>query len=62
MTIQAEKYTGSDGQTYRVWRKDGGDTSPIHKMYPSGYNSKCGHCWAGHTHSTAAHDAELAGK
>jgi hypothetical protein len=33
------------------------DTSPIHHIYPDGYDSTCGWCWLGYTHSERAHAA-----
>lgn len=60
MSIQAERYTGADGMTYRVWRADKDDKTPIHAVYPDGYNPDCSHCWLGATHSEAAHKQQTA--
>ncbi len=61
MSTQAEFYEGADGQTRRMWRakweleKDATRTSTY-----LGYESACGHCWLGHSHSIAAHEEERA--
>lgn len=31
------------------------DTSPAHRTYPTGYDSRCGWCYLGANHSIAAH-------
>jgi hypothetical protein len=59
MTVQAERYTGSDGQTYRLWRAGKDDTTAEHMTYPSGYSPKCDHCYLGQVHSQAAHAAKI---
>lgn len=34
---------------------DSNDESPIHHTYPTGYDSRCGWCWLGYTHSEFEH-------
>jgi hypothetical protein len=60
MSIPAESYRGADGQFYRVWRANSQDTSPTHHTYPTGYDSRCGHCWLNHSHSEEAHQQQIA--
>lgn len=31
------------------------DYSPVHHTYPTGYDSRCGWCWLGVTHSEDEH-------
>lgn len=59
MSLQAESYTAADGQTYRMWRANEDDKTSQHLMYPNGYSAKCDHCYFGHSHSVAAHEAEI---
>lgn len=35
------------------------DTTPGHVTYPTGYDSRCGWCYLGAPHTTAAHAAKL---
>jgi hypothetical protein len=53
MSIQAEFFEGSDGQTRRVFRVDANDNSPL---CIGQFASRCGSCFLGHTHSQALHD------
>lgn len=32
------------------------DSTPSHRTYPTGYDSKCSWCWLGAHHSEAAHE------
>ncbi len=54
-TMLAETYTGSNGETYRVFRFGDDDASKIHLTYPTGYDSRCSMCWLGYSHSERAH-------
>lgn len=37
------------------------DTSPVHRTYPTGYDSRCGWCWLNAPHSGDAHAMKVGG-
>jgi hypothetical protein len=50
----------SGGHALAVHLASADDKSPAHMTYPTGYDSRCGWCYLGANHSTAAHAAKIA--
>ena len=51
------RYDERHGHAVHV--RDDRDRTPEHAMYPRGYDSRCGWCWHGYTHSEAEHAHRL---
>ena len=51
------RYDERHGHAVHV--RDDQDRTPEHAMYPRGYDSRCGWCWHGYTHSEAEHAHRL---